>query len=227
MAMRMIKRWVIILSNNAIIFGDSYSTFENYLPDGYKAYYSKNEDLGTGVTQVYQTWWYQVIAETDIKLVLNDSWSGSTISFTGYDNKDCSQSSSFIYRLTKLIEQGFFIKNKIDTVFVFGGTNDSWANAPLGELKYENWDNNDLYYVLPAICYFLKILRDTLPEASIYCLINTELKSQIHDGMRRACPKYKVTEVLFENIDKKSGHPTIKGMNDIKNTVLGVLCKKE
>jgi len=146
------------LPNNTIIFGDSYSTFENYIPEGYETYYCEKGCPETDVTNVFQTWWHQVITEANLNLILNDSWSGSTMGYTGYDNVDCSQSSSFIYRFNKLVEQGFFNKNKIDTVFVFGGTNDSWANAPLGKIKYENWEINDLYLVLPAICYFLKTL---------------------------------------------------------------------
>ena len=211
------------VANNTIIFGDSYSTFEHFVPDGYAIYYSEKERPETDVTKVFQTWWHQVVTEANLNLILNDSWSGSTIGYTGYNNADCSHSSSFIYRLHKLIEQDFFDKNNIDTVFVFGGTNDSWADAPLGTIKYENWETNDLYSVFSAICYFLKTLKDKLPKADIYCLINTELKPEISHGMRSACQVYGVRTILFDNIDKKCGHPTIKGMQDIKNMVLSVL----
>ena len=142
---------VVLLLNNTIIFGDSYSTFENYVPEGYAEYYSEKECPKTDVTKVFQMWWHQVVTESNLNLILNNSWSGSTICYTGYDNTDCSNSSSFIYRLQKLIDQGFFDKNNIDTVFVFGGTNDNYADAPIGTMKYENWENNDLYSVMPAI----------------------------------------------------------------------------
>ena len=208
------------MPNNTIIFGDSYSTFENYIPDGYSVYYSEMERPETDVTKVSQTWWHQVITEANLNLVLNDSWSGAPICYTGYDNADCSKSSSFIYRLHMLIEQGFFEKNNIDTVFVFGGTNDSWSGAPLGTMKFENWEEDDLYSVLPAICYFLKTLKDKLPQAHIYCLINTDLKPEISEGMRTACQIYGITEISFDTIDKNYGHPTIRGMQDIRDTVL-------
>jgi len=213
------------LLNNTIIFGDSYSTFENYVPEGYAVYYSEKECPKTDVTKVFQTWWHQVVTEANLNLILNNSWSGSTICYTGYDNTDCSNSSSFIYRLQKLIDQGFFDKNNIDTVFVFGGTNDNYADAPIGTMKYENWENNDLYSVLPAICYFFKTLKDTIPKADIYCLINTELKPEISMGMQKACQVYGITDISFDSIDKKCGHPTIKGMQDIKNKVLNVIHK--
>ena len=167
--------------NNVLLFVDSYSTFEGYIPNGYAVYYSKEKDCD--VRSVEKTWWYSLITETNSKLVLNDSWSGSTIGYTGYENSDCSKSSSFIRRLRKLSEEGFFEKNKIDTVFVFGGTNDSWCGAPLGEFKFSNFEDKEFFSVLPAISYFLQLLKETLPDADIYCLINTELKEEVSDAL--------------------------------------------
>ena len=211
------------MKNNTIIFGDSYSTFKGYVPEGYAIYYSDNKESQTDVRDVTQTWWYQVCAQAELNLVLNNSWSGSTIGYTGYGNSDCSNSSSFIYRLKQLKEKGFFEENKIDTVFVFGGTNDSWCNAPLGEIKYDGWKNDELFSVLPAICCFFSMLKDTLPQAKIYCLINTELKTQIEDCLKKVCEQYDITPITFEKIDKVCGHPTIKGMQDIKDSVLKVI----
>ena len=101
------------MKNNTLIFGDSYSTFKGYVPEGYAIYYSENERPETDVTQVSQTWWYQVVEKADLKLVLNNSWSGSTIGYTGYDKVDCSKTNSFIYRFRQLKEQGFFQKNQV------------------------------------------------------------------------------------------------------------------
>lgn len=213
------------MKNNTIIFGDSYSTFEGFVPEGYDIYYFENGYSDTDVTKVSQTWWHQVAAEANLNIILNNSWSGSTIGYTGYDNVDCSKSSSFIYRLKQLIAEGFFVKNKIDTVFVFGGTNDTWSDAPVGEIKYSNWKEEELYFVLPAICYFLNLLKETLPQAEIYCLINTELKPEITSCMHQACEKYGIAPVTFDNIDKVCGHPTIQGMKDIKEGVMRVLNK--
>lgn len=211
------------MKKNAMIFGDSYSTFRGFVPDGYAVYYSDNERAETDVRRVSQTWWHQVIEEGDLNLVLNDSYSGSTIGYTGYDNVDCSQTSSFIYRLKQHIKNGFFEKNRIDTVFVFGGTNDSWADAPLGEEKYGDWADADLYCVLPAVCCFFKLIREALPQAEIYCLINTEIKPEIASCMKNACVRNHIVPVTFDSIDKKCDHPTIKGMQNIKDSVLMAL----
>lgn len=208
--------------NNTIIFGDSYSTFKGYIPEGYATYYSE-EDTNTDVRKVTQTWWHQLISETNSTLVLNNSWSGSTICNTGWNNVDCSQTYSFICRFNKLKEQGFFKANKIDTVFVFGGTNDNWLNTPLGPIKFLDWKNEDLYSVMPAVTYLFNGLTEALPLARIVCVINTELKPELISGLKTACEHYGITAVELKNIEKQNGHPTIAGMKSIKNQILNML----
>ena len=205
---------------NVLIFGDSYSTFSGYIPHGYDCYYSA-EEYGTGVCLVEQTWWHQLIKETDSNLILNDSWSGSTICHTGYENSDCSKTSSFVCRLDKYISEGFFEKNRIDTVFVFGGTNDSWAGSPIGELKFSDWNESDLFSFLPAICCFFDKLKRVLTDnARIVCIVNSDLNPQVTNGMITACKHFGVECIKLENIDKFDGHPTVKGMSEIKSTVI-------
>lgn len=211
------------MKNNALIFGDSYSTFNGFVPDGYAVYYSEAERPETDVTKVSQTWWRQVCDAANLNLVLNNSWSGSTIGYTGYNNTDCSKSSSFIHRLRQLKENGFFEQNEIHKVFVFGGTNDSWSNAPLGEAKSGDLEDGELYNVLPAVYYFLNLLKETLPNAEIYCLINTEIKPEIAECLKDACARYGIAPVTFAHIDKRCGHPTIEGMKNIKDSVLAAL----
>ena len=211
------------MPNNTIIFGDSYSTFQGYIPEGYAVYYSPQGRPETDVTRVEETWWHQVCREAGLNLVQNNSWSGSTIGYTGYGNSDCSHSSSFLYRLRQLKEQGFFTENEIHTVFVFGGTNDSWSDAPLGSSMPENRSEADLFSVLPAIRQFLTELKETLPGASIYCLINTELKPEIGAEMKAACRQLGIRDIAFTHIAKACGHPTIRGMEDIASQVLAVI----
>ena len=206
--------------NNVIIFGDSYSTYLGHIPQGYAVYYSGRRETPPDLEDVSQTWWHQVISEADGKLVQNNSWSGSTICYTGYGCTDRSKSSSFIYRLNKLADEGFFKKNKIDTVFVFGGTNDNWCQAPVGQLQFSDWTHDSLFFVLPAVCYFFKRLKEELPNSNIYCLINTNLRADITNGMKKACEHYGIKYITFDSIDKVNGHPTAKGMTDIKEQVL-------
>ena len=203
---------------NIMIFGDSYSTFAGYIPQGYAVYYSSAESDNTDVRRVEETWWHSLCSDLALNLIRNDSWSGSTLGNTGYSG-DCSGTSSFIYRLEKLEAENFFKENDIDTVFVFGCTNDSWANAPLGELKLNDFTKEDLFSVCPAIGYFIGRLKEILPEANIVFLINTDLKPEIGDAIKTASEHYGTSYIAFESIDKRCGHPTIQGMRDIKNQV--------
>jgi hypothetical protein len=206
-------------TNNLFILGDIYSTFEGFVPEDYDSWYSTVVKESTDVNHVSQTWWYQYIQETGANLILNCSYSGTTICNTGYDAEDCSH-NSFVARLNLLIGQGFFKKNLVDTCIIFGGTNDSWADSPLGKLLYKEWDSKDLYSVLPAFCYLLYQTKKELPNARVIVIINSDLKLEISEGMKSACKHYGVKFVALENINKIEGHPSIAGMKQIKETIL-------
>ena len=66
------------------ILGDSYSTFENYLScDSNAVWYWNGKHENTDVTTVEQTWWHQLITKKGWRLDKNNSFSGSTVCFTG------------------------------------------------------------------------------------------------------------------------------------------------
>ena len=208
---------------NIMIFGDSYSTYEGYIPEGYAIYYTGHRKGEPDVLDVKNTWWGRLIDATGATLVQNNSWSGSTIGYTGYDNRDCSHDSSFIYRFEKLLAEGFFDRNRIDTLFVFGGTNDSWSHAPLGELKYGDIAENELFCVLPAISHFAKRLSETFKDTKIVFIGNCDINCEITDAMKKICEHYKLDYVALADVDKLNGHPTEKGMEQIAAQVLAAL----
>jgi hypothetical protein len=210
---------------NIVIFGDSYSTYEGWIPDGFDVYYSPSgRENGPAVSKMKleETWWQRLLAKTGANLLANNSWSGSTVGYTGYAG-DCSHSSSFIYRFRQLKESGFFKKNDVDTVFLFGGTNDSWANAPLGEVQFENWTEEDLFFVLPAICHLIWAVKEELPSVDVYFIINTQINPAIGACVKSACAHYGATAIELVDIDKENGHPTPKGMEMICNQVLSTI----
>ena len=214
---------------NIFILGDSYSTFEGYIPSGYSPYYGEkgpwyameNAEYklsDTDVCDVTDTWWYNLARENGT-LIKNCSWSGTTICNTGYDGCDNSD-KSFIARLEKLIKEGFFEENRVDTVFLFGGTNDSWSNAPLGEKILNGWTKGDLYNVFPAFSYLIDLLVNNIPGAKIYCITHSELKDEIEEFYTDTCNRNGVEVIRLNDIDKVYGHPTVKGMLQIKNQIL-------
>lgn len=210
------------MENKLLIIGDSYSTFKGMIPEGYAPYYSEEGVLpNVPVTKMHldDTWWIKLIKATGAVLVQNNSWSGSTVCYTGRGG-DCSRTSSYIFRYRQLVEKGFFKENDIDTVIVFGGTNDSWIDAPLGEITYENFEESDLYSVRPAICYLMGKIKGDMPNARILFVANSDIKEEIRSCIKNAGEHYGVDTILLHDVRKESGHPTPLGMTDICEQVL-------
>ncbi len=213
------------MSKNIVIFGDSYSTYEGCIPEGYACYYTPKGRAENHVTKMKkeETWWARLLNKTGWNLLLNNSWSGSTVCYTGWNGVDCSRTNSFIYRFRQLRDNGFFKENKVDAVLVFGGTNDSWSNAPLGEIKLSDWEEKDLYNVLPAFGCLMSEMKAVLPDADIYFLVNSELKSEIGDCIENAGKQFDVNVIKLQGIDKSEGHPTPLGMEAICEQVFSNL----
>ena len=208
--------------NNIFIMGDSYSTYERYIPEGYLFYYSDGRKDSPIVKGVEKTWWKIFSNKNNLNIVFNDSFSGSTICNTVRES--LSVESSFVNRIDKYISGKFFIENKIDTMFIFGGTNDSWIDAPVGKLKYSDWTAEDLKCVLPAFCYLIDRAKKTVENVIV--VINTDLKQEITTGFVEACEKNEIKYICLKEIDKENGHPTELGMKQISEQVTECLHKK-
>lgn len=195
------------------VLGDSYSTFDgkNNLKWADMWYrHSETPNPKNDVNQYEQTWWSLLDADPDFKLDTNNSWSGSTICLTGYNQSDyCDR--AFITRINNIGDP--------DIILIFGGTNDSWANAPIGEYKYSDWTNKDLFSFRPAFAYLLFHLQALYPNAKLYNIVNTGLKPEIYQSIDDISEHYNVTNIYLKDIDKQHGHPSVKGMQDIMTQV--------
>lgn len=185
------------------ILGDSYSTFDGSNPAGYAPFYP---DAHNDVKEVSQTWWSLYNEAMGYKLEVNDSWGGTTICNTGYGRMNTSN-SSFNSRLWKL--------GNPDIIFVFGGTNDAWANAPVGEYKYSDISKQDCKALRPAMAYMLEGLARIYPDATVYVILNSELKEDVNESFREICKHYGVQLIELHDIEKQNGHPSINGMKAI------------
>jgi lysophospholipase L1-like esterase len=191
------------------ILGDSYSTFQGYLePDtNYVWYFDGTPRTQTDVTSVTQTWWHQLITAKGWRLLKNNSFSGSTICNTGYRQEDVTR-NSFLARMDNL-------GGAPDIIYIFGGTNDAWANSPIGEYKYQAWTKQDLYSFRPAMAYMLHHMTLRYLNTQIIFILNSELKEEVNTSVREICKHYGVKLVELHDIDKKGGHPSIAGMKAI------------
>lgn len=190
------------------ILGDSYSTFYGHVsPAANLCWYGvPGEKKENDVTKVEETWWYRFIHEHGFQLERNNSYSGSTVCHTGYEKADYSD-RSFITRIHNL--------GTPDIILVFGGTNDSWAGAPIGVYQYDGWTKADLYSFRPAFCYLLASLKQLYPAARIYNITNSELSEEVTDSMDEICRHYGIENIRLHDIDKQWGHPSVQGMQSI------------
>jgi len=197
------------------ILGDSYSTYQTYIPEGNAIWYFEPMDAkNTDVNDVCQTWWWQVVKEGGYLLEKNESYSGATICYTGYNDEDYSD-FSFITRLPRL--------GSPDILLIFGNTNDSWCGAKVGEYIYDRWKRADLYTYRPALAKLLHDAQRRYPNARIYMIQNTELRKEITESTAVICKHYGIPVIQLKDIEKKSGHPNQKGMKAISEQVLKVI----
>ena len=114
------------------ILGDSISTYENFVPNGYKVFYEGETRKKSGVCDVLCTWWGQAVHNLGGHILVDNAWSGSRVTpFPG--STQCFPSGCSRERTG-----GLHLGTKIpDVIIVFLGFND-WANAvPLYPEKAE------------------------------------------------------------------------------------------
>lgn len=200
------------------ILGDSYSTFYGHVtPDTNLCWYGvPGEKKENDVKQVEETWWHRFINEYGYKLERNNSYSGSTVCNTGYEKADYSD-RSFITRMDNL--------GHPDIILIFGGTNDSWAGAPIGKYQYSDWTKADLYNFRPAFCYLLDYVTKHYPHAEIYNITNSELSADVTESMAEICRHYGVLSICLHDIEKQWGHPSVKGMKSIEEQVWAAISR--
>ena len=198
------------------ILGDSYSTFEGYLTpaENYVWYFEKYNPKQTDVEDVSQTWWHQLISRQGWQLLMNNSFSGATICNTGYNKEDFTD-RSFVTRMKNL--------GCPDIIFIFGATNDSWAHSPIGEFKYEDITQEDLRSFRPAMVRMLQWMKRRYINTDIYFILNDGLSSEITSSCKIICEHCGVPCIELKEIDKKAGHPSIKGMQQIAEQVAASL----
>lgn len=132
------------LSGKRVAFvGDSITTFAGQIPSGYETYYPWGD-----LTQLSQTWWYQVMAGSGMQLAINASWSGSCV--TGDRNDTRGYIGSGLGRIRAVVE------SKPDIVIVTMGIND------FGQCKRPD-------QFLECYNAMISQLRANLPQSLIIC----------------------------------------------------------
>lgn len=197
------------------ILGDSYSTYKGYIPEDYAWWYSdEGNELENDVHGVEETWWFPLFKKYKFERIVNSSFSGSTVCYTGYDGQDYSK-ISFIRRM----KREFPASEKTDLMIVFGGTNDFWAGSPVGEAIYGGWSEKDFTAFSPAFSYMLHWLRQEHPDTTILNLTNGDITGAVRENIEKICAHYKVENLVLTDVEKENGHPNRLGMRQIREQV--------
>lgn len=205
------------------ILGDSYSSFEGYVDPDTNDPWPHYAEIG--VTGVEQMWWWQVADSTGWVMDHNNSFSGSLISnFADFEDGNYYAPNSFLRRMDNL--------GNPDVIFVFGGTNDVWQDAPFGDYVYEDWTEEQLCSFRPALAYILHNLKQKHPHAKLYFLLETrpcpggiteETNQNLIESAHTITSHYGV-DCIDLTIHKVWWHPDAKGQKDIAEQVLEYLC---
>lgn len=144
------------------VLGDSISTFEGYSTPKEAVFYDREHKLAASIISPTQTWWGQVIERLGGTLLVNDSWSGSTV----YRNPEyqvpsyaCSDE-----RTSSLHKNGIFP----DVILVFMGTNDWGTGVQVTENGKRTADNCAIFS--NAYRVMLEKLKKNYPNAEIWCM---------------------------------------------------------
>lgn len=198
------------------VLGDSYSTFEGFTePRDNRQWYPLHKDAND-VREVNETWWQRFAHDTGCVLERNNSFSGSTVCYTGY-GKEYVKPSSFVTRCENL--------GNPKAIFILGATNDCWAESPLGEYKYKEWTEEDLKSFRPAMAKMLYQIRKTYPKVKIVFILNDDLSGNINTSVEVICKHYKVPLFKLQHIQKQGGHPSVVGMRMIEMQLIDYLTK--
>lgn len=200
-----------------LILGDSYSAFEGYIPKNYTTWYKSEKTDLTDVNKVEQMWWYELFDGKENVLLRNDAFSGTTICNTV--RPELSVETSFLSRFDALISNGYFKNNKLDTIIIFGCTNDNWLEVPFGEAKYDNFTEDDLLQFYPACCYLASRMNEAVPNANILWFINSNLMEKFPIAIKTVAEHFGQKYLQFEKIHKLTGHPSAEGMKQIEETI--------
>lgn len=155
------------------IVGDSISTYQ-----GYNNNTNYNSTIGSNavyynssrLADVNDTWWLSTINELEMELLVNNSWSGSTVStFHGNTSAGCMTRSANLHNDHTGVQP--------DIIVIYLGINDLYHGATLGEFTSleEIYDESTKTYIgnviefSDAYATMIHKIINNYPEAEVYC----------------------------------------------------------
>ena len=188
------------------VIGDSISSFEGMIPEGYRFYYPKSDcDVDTW----QKTYWGVLITSYwKGELDMNCSYSGGCVA-------PCpakALGSDFVSRVRDFVDP--------DIVLIHGGTNDCIASNGISQGSY---DYDSPFGMLDTYCHFresyiavIRYIQEHHPDARIIIVLGDHVTGDFAESVVEIADHYALPLVDFRgdaNVTKYSGsHPDAAGM---------------
>ena len=194
------------------ILGDSISTYQDYIPEGFSCFYPYPT---ADVRDYNQTWWMRVINKLGGTLFLNNSYSGSCVAH------DTLSSTYKQHRIDYLNVQGQYA----DCLIIYMGSNDAASSV----VSLKNFDERYKIQLdlIKETCPNMEIILCTLAKSKLYTDAN---QASYNEVIRKYASEYNLTLIDLENVDitnalVDSAHPKQEGMNILASEILKNLIK--
>ena len=193
------------------ILGDSMSTYQTIVPDGYSCFYPYPT---ADVNNYNDTWWMQVANRFGMKLLMNNSYSGTCVS-TGTG----SYSTTLDSRLANLLKNG----EKPDVIIIFMGAND--CGSQYVQLSTFKSSYKTMLEKIQKLCPESEIICLTLPKAKMYSDANRADYSKVimDTALEYNCKLINLENswdpANFDSLLCDSIHPQKAGMDKIFETI--------
>lgn len=204
------------------IYGDSISTFEGWLPEGYATYYPINP---VNVLTVEETWWYSAITKLNARFLANASYSNTGVVTTGSPEAFKGTEISRIEELKKG-------EQNPDIIIIYLGVNDCKRDITAKNFK-------DGYITM------IERMQETFVGVDIViCTLNAcsfsynqcyALRDEYNVALREIAEEFNLSLVELDKVITENNkatymanmlHPNRAGMDEISKEVVKVLENK-
>lgn len=215
------------------VLGDSVSTLFGYSQPAGAVFYNAYRRYETGVYDLSDTWWGQVIEALGGQLLINDSFSGSMVCSLSHEEMEMCACGD---RRTSALGTG---EHAPDVIMIFMGLNDRGYGVKLRPFNEEQGGDESIFS--EAYRMMLEKLQAQYPHAELWCLTlpladhdgyvpsaTAKLKTEAYSGVITECAAACGCRLIdihdMEPYSSYDGlHPNAKGMQMIAQAVLKAL----
>ena len=105
------------------VIGDSISTYEDFNPSGYAVFYDSQMQKKNNMNSVQDTWWTKVNQSLHAYICVNNSFSGSTVTGSGFPAASSESRTGALHKTNCMP----------DIILVYIGFNDFAQGVPIKE----------------------------------------------------------------------------------------------